>query len=403
MYGNKSKSQTDTIEVKYSVFKENQNLGKGEGQHHGLGGGLRIGNGTTILKDIEFINNFSGSQGGGLWIGEKSSVTMENILWKGNVAGDAQKGGLGGAAILGEGAIFIKKSVAENNKATAYGGAFMVSPEARIEDSKIWDNTAGNQWGIKQSCDKIFKYSKGVQVRPLRKDTNDNHCVQNEESSSSSEGSLGISVFKEPKNFSCQDSEDSLKTKNVAFINIQNKTLYFGYRQVSSLNKNPIATLFDHGKRIWCVENYEVNNDDGEVLGAWFNGETLYMAFSSTGTQGSVDEGYRRFTTKGWLTSYGAGGNAKVSTIAQIDAKNGSPLLGSFLKAQKSDGKANSLVVKEIKVLNDKIEVYSDSWFSPLSKDKKPLTCAGSSPFSSKHVFSKDFSQVLEASAQNCK
>jgi hypothetical protein len=47
--------------------------------------------------------------------------------------------------------------------------------------------------------------------------------------------------------------------------------------------------------------------------------DALYGVFTATGTQGTSSTDYRRFTTTGWLTSYGAGGGPKVSVILKIN------------------------------------------------------------------------------------
>jgi hypothetical protein len=69
----------------------------------------------------------------------------------------------------------------------------------------------------------------------------------------------------------------------------------------------------------------------------------LYGVFSSTGTQGTSDQDFRKYATKGWFTSYGQGGGGKISVIAKIDPSNGNVLSATFVSAVLSSGNSNSV------------------------------------------------------------
>lgn len=84
-------------------------------------------------------------------------------------------------------------------------------------------------------------------------------------------------------------------------------------------------------------------------------------------------------------------------------SQNGKPQSGTFLYAKTSDGKTNSLVVKNL--LFDtgyNIVVEANSWYSPLKINREPFSCSGNSPFSYRIVFSSNLDNAIESSAENC-
>ncbi|WP_413198844.1 hypothetical protein [Nostoc piscinale] len=202
--------------------------------------------------------------------------------------------------------------------------------------------------------------------------------------------------------FTCNDSEASIKAKNGPKISIGAKTIYIGYQQVTSLNKDPRIIRFDNGIKKWCRNDYETTNDDGTGYGLlWDGNNVLYGVFSSTGSQTGND--FRRFAKNGWLSSYGSGGGAKVAVIARINPSNGSVLSATFVSAKKpSDGKSNSLLITNLSWNNTTLKVLADSWSNPRRADKNSMTCAGSSPYKYTVVFTGDLTKANSASAVNC-
>lgn len=203
--------------------------------------------------------------------------------------------------------------------------------------------------------------------------------------------------------FSCQDSESAVRQKGGPVVTIGRSRIYIGYRQVSSTNKNPIVVRFNRGQRTWCRTDYETTGDDGEGYGLlWDGSNTLYAVFSATGTQGSPSQDYRRFTSQGWLTSYGSGGGPKVAVLARLNPTNGAPTAGTFLTAQLSSGRSNSLEVMGLSWTGSRLVVTANSWFSPRRANRQPMTCNGSSPFFYRVVFSGNLRQVFRTQSDRC-
>ena len=142
-----------------------------------------------------------------------------------------------------------------------------------------------------------------------------------------------------------------------------NQTLFFGTEQVTSINQNPIVAVFrtDTQQLIWCYNAYEVAGADGRAIGAlhartttsdtqYVPDEVLYVVLTIDGTQGTIAEDVRRFTSDaGWIPSYGSGGGPKVSVVVQINTTTGEPITGTFVRSQlPSNGRTNSLVVTQM-------------------------------------------------------
>lgn len=203
--------------------------------------------------------------------------------------------------------------------------------------------------------------------------------------------------------FTCNDSEATIKGKNGPKVTVGLTTIYIGYQQVSSANKDPRIVRFDNGVKKWCRSDYETTNDDGTGYGLlWDGGNILYGVFSSTGSQTGND--FRRFATNGWLPSYGSGGGAKVAVLARINPTSGNVDYATFLSARKpTDGKTNSLVVTNLLWNGTNLIVKADSWSYPRRSDRNSMTCSGSSPFKYIAAFTGDLKKVNSASAVNCK
>lgn len=204
--------------------------------------------------------------------------------------------------------------------------------------------------------------------------------------------------------FSCVDSEATIKSKGGPKVTVGSTSIYIGYRQVSSINKDPIIARFDSGRRIWCKTNYEVTGDDSTGYGLLWDGRyTLYGVFSATGTQGTSSQDFRRFATNGWLTNYGSGGGAKVAILAKIDPASGNVGYATFLSALNTNGKTNSLAVNSLSLSGTNLVVNASSWFSPRRTNRTAMTCSGASPFAYTIEFVANLSSATRASAYGCR
>lgn len=224
--------------------------------------------------------------------------------------------------------------------------------------------------------------------------------------SSGGDGAWSQAIVRDAVSFACGDAESTVKGKGAPGIVKGTASLYIGYRQVSSTNKDPIVLRFDGGAKTWCATDLETTGDDQTGYGlAWDGGSDFYAVFTTTGTQGDASQDFRRFATGGWLSSYGSGGGAKAAVLVRAKAADGKPDAATFLKAQKSDGKTNSLLVTALTPGADAIEVKYESYFSPLKADKKPFDCTGgSSPFPSTLTLSRDLKSATAATAPSpCK
>lgn len=183
-----------------------------------------------------------------------------------------------------------------------------------------------------------------------------------------------------------------------------NTVFVAGYRQVSGNNQNPIIARYDNGRLTWSRTDYETGRADGRAYGLVYDPSrnVLYAAFSVDGGQaGSV--GYERFTRSGWLTSYGRGGGAKASMIAQINPTSGAPMRGTFITSELTNGRTNTVVVTALSFPNaSSLEVRANAWFHPRRTNGSRYTCSGSSPFRYKVVLNSNLTSAISASAPGC-
>jgi hypothetical protein len=209
------------------------------------------------------------------------------------------------------------------------------------------------------------------------------------------------SSFGNAVTFTCNDSEATIRAKNGARVVKGTTSIYIGYQQVSSTNKDPRIVRFDNGVRTWCRSDYETTGDDGSGYGLlWGSDGALYGVFSSTGTQTGND--FRRYSNGRWMSSYGSGGGAKVAVIARIDPANGNVNYATFLSARKNDGTSNSLQVTGLGWNGRHLTVQANSWWSPRRPDRTAMTCSGTSPFTYTSVFTGDLITMTSAAAVGC-
>ncbi len=211
------------------------------------------------------------------------------------------------------------------------------------------------------------------------------------------QSSFGTSVT-----FTCNDSEATIRAKNGPRVVMGTTSIYIGYQQVTSLNKDPRIVRFDNGVRTWCRSDYETTGDDGTGYGLmWDGGNVLYGVFTSTGTQSGND--FRRYSSGRWMPNYGSGGGPKVAIIARINPVNGDVNYATYLSARRpSDGKSNTLVVTGLSWDGTNLTVQANSWWSPRRPDRSSMICSGSSPFSYTAIFNGDLITMNSASAVGC-
>lgn len=146
--------------------------------------------------------------------------------------------------------------------------------------------------------------------------------------------------------FTCQDNEVTVSASGATQIAFGNTVIYAGTRQVSANNQDPRLVRFDKGEQTWCLGNLETSGDDSRGYGLlWDGADTLYALFSATGTQGEATTDFRRFAVNGWLSSYGAGGGARVAVLVRFDLVSGNPVTATYLSARRADGNSNGLTV----------------------------------------------------------
>jgi hypothetical protein len=256
--------------------------------------------------------------------------------------------------------------------------------------------------------------------------------------------------------FSCATPESELTNapKVVHTMDDGSKnTVYFGYRQASSINKNPNIALFKNGQQVWCREDYETSGADGVSMGGLWNMEittttettssgsagwwaklfgsskssstittktvsqpSLYAVFTVDGTQDTPDVDFRRFTGQAWLKSYGKGGGPKVAVILQLDAATGNAQRGTFVRAELDNGNANSLVINNLSLdsctsssssssSNTSLVVHATSYYLPLRADTTRFALADcapdtDSPFDYTLTLSSDLTQAKSAACR---
>jgi hypothetical protein len=211
--------------------------------------------------------------------------------------------------------------------------------------------------------------------------------------------SAAVSIVENTVTFSCSDSEATIQAKNGPRVTSGNITIYNGYRQLG-INKDPITARFTGGVQTWCRTDYETTPDDQTGYGLLWENNLLFGFFTATGTQSGND--FRRFAASGWMPSYGQGGGAKVSIVAQIDPANGDVLRATFVTSRNSNGNSNSLIFTNAAVTANSLILYAKSWFSPRNMNKTSMTCTGGSPFDYTLILSLDLSTAQRATADRC-
>lgn len=221
------------------------------------------------------------------------------------------------------------------------------------------------------------------------------------------ESAIAVSTFainNDIKKFTATDDESALIDNDVAVVSNNNTNIYIGTNQVSNNNQDPILTSFTNGMRDWTTTDIETTGADSRGIALlWDGNNELYAAFTTDGTQGSVNEDFRRFTNDGWLKTYGQGGGAKATVLLKIDPNTGMGIVGNgtFVSALLSNGNTNTLVPTNMSFSGTNIILEADSFFNPrrIAKDKMVQTTSGDSPFDYTITFNNSLTQANSAIA----
>lgn len=139
-----------TINIKGGSFKNNSSES---------GGGVLFTNGKLNITGGTFENN-QGKYGGALWIGSKSTATVENATFINNTTTSSNGGG---GAIWGSNEFKVKNSKFEKNK-SKFGGAIYSQKNMTIEGSTFKENAAytGGALDIPKDMKMTVKDSKFI-------------------------------------------------------------------------------------------------------------------------------------------------------------------------------------------------------------------------------------------------
>ncbi len=201
--------------------------------------------------------------------------------------------------------------------------------------------------------------------------------------------------------------ESEIKALGAPNLRLGSQTFYIGYEQVSSNNQNPVIVSFDdkNPDHNWTRNDYEVTGADSRGYGLFWSGDDLYATFTIDGTQGSVNEDFRRGSgdaKQNWLRSYGSGGGAKVSVIARINPADGKLLDSAYLSAILSSGNSNTLTIESIDLNGSgNLVIQAKSWFSPRNPSGSAMQQLSSvgSPFDYTIEMTPDLKKVVATSA----
>lgn len=211
-------------------------------------------------------------------------------------------------------------------------------------------------------------------------------------------------VLTTPVTFACNEPESNLISRGVASVRYGTTAIYVGYEDTGGLNQDPRVARFDNGQQTWCRTDYATTNDDSAGYGLIWNGkDKLYAVFTSAGDQGNANQDFRRFASRGWLTSYGNGKGPFVAVLASIDLATGNINNASFLSSLQTNGSSNSVRVTSLALLNQGLQVKSLADFFPRRVDRTAFSCTnGIGGFDYTTQFSADLTTVSQSSAPGC-
>jgi len=176
---------------------------------------------------------------------------------------------------------------------------------------------------------------------------------------------------------SCSDSFSTLISNGVTNLTLPNTRYFFGYTLVPGQNQNPCVARFDSQKQTWCRCDYETTAAFGSAYGGMYDGDinSLFVVFN---TDGSAQDNYSRYTTAGWIKSYGTPNLNEVAIVLELDKTNGTPTgLGTYIEAIDSFGGveyAHLIYWQKEKVSTMTITLAAGQF--PLNFDLTPQTCS---------------------------
>jgi len=168
----------DQVIIENSTIINNQVFPDSKGD--ALGGGLRHGNSQLTINNSTFAYNRAYSQGGGLWVGEKSPTTITNTTFSGNRAESASgTSGLGGAIMFNANDGYtanLHHITVANNYAGWQGGGFWGKNQAVTLNNSIFAynkaNNGGNNWNIYHHTGGTFNQA-GTNIQSVELNPND--------------------------------------------------------------------------------------------------------------------------------------------------------------------------------------------------------------------------------------
>ncbi|MCT7956289.1 DUF4347 domain-containing protein, partial [Laspinema palackyanum] len=143
----------DRVVIEESKILNNQVITSSNGD--ALGGGLRLGNGAVRISNTSFTNNLAESQGGGLWVGERTNLDLVNTTFSDNRAQLANtRQGLGGGIAINirDGyTVNVLNSTIANNVAGFQGGGFWGGgTNTTLTNTIVANNVGINGFNVKQ-------------------------------------------------------------------------------------------------------------------------------------------------------------------------------------------------------------------------------------------------------------
>ena len=175
--------------------------------------------------------------------------------------------------------------------------------------------------------------------------------------------------------FSCTEDTASTETfedlsSDASAIDASGDIYEVGFIQASSNNQNPfVQKKSSDGDLIWQVFHEQTPVDGRASLVAIDEDNRVWVSFSVDG--GSNENTYitkhkveNNAFNSVYMNSYGRGGGAKASILAEINPENGQIIKGTFLAAKLTNGNTNSLSIDAIGFDDDGIllETSSAAW-----------------------------------------
>lgn len=140
----------DEVVVNQCLFERNSVLRNVDGAAGG--GALCPGNAPVRLANSLFVDNHADGEAGGLWCDSRNLTLVENCTFTRNSAGVAGSDGGYGGAISGGNLAIRNVTIFDNHAESSGGGIFNPYGPVSLDNSILAGSTAGNEWGISQSC-----------------------------------------------------------------------------------------------------------------------------------------------------------------------------------------------------------------------------------------------------------